>query len=152
MNLEPSPMRTAWNTIRVFISSTFRDMSAERDYLVRFIFPKLRLELLKRRIHFVDVDLRWGVTSDQDAYEVCMEEIDLCRPRFICILGGRYGWIPRAAEELSITASEILYGALSHPEQVMFRYFYFREPSVTRSIPEPSAKDYREPEDSFPAL
>ena len=145
-------MRTAWNTIRVFISSTFRDMSAERDYLVRFIFPKLRLELLKRRIHFVDVDLRWGVTSDQDAYEVCMEEIDLCRPRFICILGGRYGWIPRAAEELSITASEILYGALSHPEQVMFRYFYFREPSVTRSIPEPSAKDYREPEDSFPAL
>src|SRR5450631_4461653 len=47
-----------WRTIRVFISSTFRDMHAERDYLVRFVFPRLREELLPRRIHFVDVDLR----------------------------------------------------------------------------------------------
>jgi len=29
-------MRT-WRTVRVFISSTFRDMHAERDYLVKFI-------------------------------------------------------------------------------------------------------------------
>ena len=28
--------------IRVFISSTFRDMQAERDYLVKFIFQQLR--------------------------------------------------------------------------------------------------------------
>ena len=28
--------------IRVFISSTFRDMGAERDHLVKFIFPQLR--------------------------------------------------------------------------------------------------------------
>jgi hypothetical protein len=27
--------------IRVFISSTFRDMKEERDYLVKFIFPQL---------------------------------------------------------------------------------------------------------------
>ena len=25
--------------LRVFISSTFRDMHAERDYLVKFVFP-----------------------------------------------------------------------------------------------------------------
>lgn len=35
-------MSTCWETIRVFISSTFKDMQAERDYLVRFVFPKLR--------------------------------------------------------------------------------------------------------------
>ncbi len=87
-------MAGTWKTVRVFISSTFRDMQAERDWLVRFVFPRLREELLKFRIHFEDVDLRWGVTSDQDAFDLCMDEIDNCHPRFICILGGRFGWVP----------------------------------------------------------
>ena len=60
-------MSATWKTVRVFISSTFKDMQAERDHLVRFVFPRLREELLGRRMHFVDVDLRWGVTSEQDA-------------------------------------------------------------------------------------
>ena len=33
-------MPTTWKTIRVFISSTFRDMHAERDHLVRVVFPE----------------------------------------------------------------------------------------------------------------
>jgi hypothetical protein len=87
-------MAEAWKEIRVFISSTFRDMQAERDHLVRFVFPRLREELAKRRIRMVDVDLRWGVTADQDAFELCMREIENCHPRFLCMLGGRYGWVP----------------------------------------------------------
>ena len=39
-------MANDWKTVRVFISSTFRDMQAERDHLVRFVFPRLRQELL----------------------------------------------------------------------------------------------------------
>ena len=35
-------------TIRVFISSTFRDMHAERDYLSRQVFPELRSRCQKR--------------------------------------------------------------------------------------------------------
>ena len=54
-------MTRQWQTVRVFISSTFRDMNAERDHLIRFVFPRLREELLKRYIHLVDVELRWGV-------------------------------------------------------------------------------------------
>jgi len=42
-------------TVRVFINSTFRDMHAERDRLVRFVFPRLREQLLPHRIHLVDV-------------------------------------------------------------------------------------------------
>ena len=34
-------MAATWKTISVFISSTFRDMQAERDDLVRFVFPRL---------------------------------------------------------------------------------------------------------------
>jgi len=36
--------------IRVFVSSTFRDMKEERDHLVRFVFPGLWEQLLPRRI------------------------------------------------------------------------------------------------------
>ena len=54
-------MTATWKTVWVFISSTFRDIQAEQDHLVRFVFPKLRQELLQRRIHLVDVDLRWGI-------------------------------------------------------------------------------------------
>jgi len=39
-------MSAIWKTVRVFISSTFRDMHAERDHLVQVVFPKLRHELL----------------------------------------------------------------------------------------------------------
>lgn len=53
--------------IRVFISSTFRDMHAERDYLSRVVFPELRSRCLKRGAEFIGFDLRWGVTA-QGAY------------------------------------------------------------------------------------
>ena len=141
-------MAAGWRTVRVFISSTFRDMQAERDHLVRFVLPRLREELLRRRIHLVDVDLRWGVTAEQDALEVCREIIDECRPRFICMLGGRYGWIP-PGEERSITADEVHYAALDRLDVDQYRYFYFRDRAATESIPEDAAREggYRE----FPA-
>jgi hypothetical protein len=41
-------MPEAWRTVRVFISSSFRDMQAERDHLVRFVFPRLRGEAAVR--------------------------------------------------------------------------------------------------------
>jgi hypothetical protein len=143
-------MASEWRTLRIFISSTFRDMQAERDHLVRFVFPQLREDLLKRRIHLVDVDLRWGVTADQDAFELCMDEIDRCHPRFICMLGGRYGWVPPGAER-SITASEVHYAVLDRVDQAGFRFFYFRDPHATASIPDPAAAGYRELEGSSAA-
>lgn len=214
-------MTEGWNDIRVFISSTFRDMQAERDHLVRFVFPRVREKLLRRRLRLVDVDLRWGVTADQDAFDLCMEEIDRCRPRFLCMLGGRYGWVPppktiptatlegildggspagevtageraaigrlyepggdhyelrekpKAKAEVerydsdgnvavalfqradvpeardSITAAEVLHGALDALDEPLFRFFYFRDPAATAAIPEPWAADYREPGGSF---
>ena len=34
-------MTTQWETVRIFISSTFDDMHAERDYLVKQVFPRI---------------------------------------------------------------------------------------------------------------
>ena len=55
-----------WETVSVFVSSTFNDMHAERDYLVKEVFPSLREWCERRKLRLVDVDLRWGVT-DADA-------------------------------------------------------------------------------------
>lgn len=46
--------------IRVFVSSTFRDMKAERDYLVKVTFPQLRKRCESRGVVWGEVDLRWG--------------------------------------------------------------------------------------------
>ena len=137
-----------WRTVRVFISSTFRDMQAERDWLVRFVFPRLREELLPRRIHLVDVDLRWGVTSEQDALGVCREIIDECWPRFMGILGGRYGWVPPGRTE-SITADEIHYAVLGREaEKRGHGLFYFRDENATLRMAEEAPGEFREPEGS----
>lgn len=141
-------MAQAWKTVRVFISSTFRDMHAERDHLVRFVFPRLREELLPRRIHLVDVDLRWGVTSEQDVSEVCREIIDECRPRFLCMLGGRYGWVP-PGKNRSITADEVHYGVLDRMlNDRGFAYFYFRDDTATAAMVETTLSELRETQGS----
>jgi len=141
-------MAQVWKTVRVFISSTFRDMQAERDHLVRFVFPRLREELLPRRIHLVDVDLRWGITSEQDVSEVCREIIDECRPRFLCMLGGRYGWVP-PGKNRSITADEVHYGVLDRKlNDHGFAYFYFRDDAATAAMVETTPGELREPQGS----
>jgi len=92
-----------WLTRPVFISSTFRDMQAERDYLRHVLFPRLEEELRKGRIQFEAIDLRQGVETadvpDEAAREhlvlkVCLEEIQRIRTFLIVLLGDRYGWVP----------------------------------------------------------
>jgi hypothetical protein len=87
-------------TVRVFISSTFRDMHAERDHLVTVVFPELRERVERLGLEFFDVDLRWGVPAKDangetaNSWEYCRQWIDRVEPFFVCILGQRYGWVP----------------------------------------------------------
>jgi hypothetical protein len=88
-----------WENVHVFISSTFNDMHAERDYLVKRVFPQLSAWCEERRLHLVDIDLRWGVseadaTKNKRVVQVCLDRIDACRPFFLCLLGQRRGWVP----------------------------------------------------------
>jgi len=87
-----------WETVSVFISSTFNDMHAERDYLVKYVFPELAERCEKRKIRLVDVDLRWGVTHEEsennDALRKCLENIDDTHRFFLCLIGQRRGWVP----------------------------------------------------------
>lgn len=124
-------MNDVWRTVRIFISSTFRDMQAERDHLVRFVFPQLREALVEHQIHLVDVDLRWGVTSDQDVVMVCQEIIDECKPRFIGILGGRYGWTaPGHPSQLQRKKSTMEFSCSRKTKHVRFSTFDQTTPPI----------------------
>ncbi|MBI2837255.1 MAG: DUF4062 domain-containing protein [Acidobacteria bacterium] len=120
----PPTHSRSWRTIRVFISSTFRDMHAERDHLLRTVFPELKELCRTHRVHLIDVDLRWGV-SEADAergkaIDICLDEIDTCRPYFLGLLGHRYGYVPPGHQH-SITAEEIYHGVLHNdvPKQIL---------------------------------
>src|SRR5258708_22368611 len=84
--------------IRIFISSTFRDLMRERDLLVKQVFPALRRKCAARFVTFTEVDLRWGITEEQAAegkvLPLCLAEIARSRPYFLCLLGERYRWSP----------------------------------------------------------
>ena len=87
-----------WIDVSVFISSTFNDMHAERDLLLKKVFPELSEWCARRHIRLFDIDLRWGVTDDdaknRNTVEVCLRNVDRCRPFFLCFLGQRRGWVP----------------------------------------------------------
>ena len=90
--------------MRVFVSSTFRDMAAEREWVMKEILPAVQREVCDPRgVLLTAVDLRWGITTEQsnsgDTVAICMAEIDRCRPHFVCMLGQRYGWASSSSRD-----------------------------------------------------
>jgi hypothetical protein len=84
--------------LRLFLSSTFRDMQKERDILARLVLPRQRAILAAAGTTLQEVDLRWGVTTamsrDGGALAVCLREIAGCFPLVLGMLGRRSGWQP----------------------------------------------------------
>ncbi|KAL6063505.1 DUF4062 domain-containing protein [Balamuthia mandrillaris] len=169
-NRAPIASHAQNRNVRVFISSTFRDMTDEREHLVKFTFPKLRKFCSERGVFLTQVDLRWGITTEQskagDTINICLSEIDRCRPYFVCMLGDRYGWAqPRdgskedellaltfkraeskfpwihAYYDRSITELEVRHAVLNDPSESTLKHslFYFRQPL---SRPSASASSY----------
>ncbi len=149
----------------IFISSTFKDMQAERDYLHEKVFPGIRRLVGKYGEDVQELDLRWGVdtyqmSEEESGYQVlrvCIDAIDRCKPYIIVLLGERYGWIPdkQLVENLrderlkqhyeaamSITSLEIRYGALSEEETLERCIFCFRDPDFISQIPEEQRSIY----------
>lgn len=161
------PETAPWKARPVFISSTFKDMHAERDHLRHHVFPNLAEKLRERRRHLETIDLRIGVETIELAGEeekelqvlkVCLDEIERSRPFLIVLLGDRYGWIPlesrmkAAVQEAgiatevagkSVTALEIEYGVLlTDPAQGRRCLFFFRDPLPYDEMPPEIAERY----------
>lgn len=133
--------------VRVFISSTFLDMTEERNHLTQLVFPRIRELVYQRMIHVVDLDLRWGISKKDSRstkiIDICMDEIIRCRPFFLGLLGNRYGWIPdesqlgdfgslkqkypwitqQMLEGKSITEMEFYFGALADDADTNASFF-----------------------------
>ena len=143
--------------IRVFISSTFRDMQDERDELMKKTFPVLRRKATERDVTLTELDLRWGITPEESesgkVVEICLREIENSVPFFIGIIGNRYGWIPGPGDlgeslrerysqvddyverRLSVTEMEMQFGVLERRED-MHAYFFLKE-QETNDVDEP---------------
>ncbi len=94
-------------TFRVFVSSTFSDLRAERDALQEHVFPALSRLCTAAGATFQPIDLRWGVSDeaglDQQTMTICLTELQRCqgtelKPNFLILLGDRYGWLPLPPE------------------------------------------------------
>ncbi len=150
--------------IRIFISSTFRDMFKEREELIRNIFPRIRRFANERYVEVTEVDLRWGITKEQaehgETLRICLEEIYKCMESpifFVGMLGGRYGWIPDNLNEkikaslyddlrfqdllkkfpvdtVSVTELEILFGILENENHKQITFFYLRDPELSKKF------------------
>ncbi|MEM3318795.1 MAG: tetratricopeptide repeat protein, partial [Thermoplasmatales archaeon] len=139
-------------TIHFFVSSTFRDLNDERNYLVNVTFPDLIRKARERGVYVTYVDLRWGITEESlsKIINICLDEIDRARPYFIGILGNIYGSVPEVWGEIrelanvpdnlkkkwiqegySLTHIEMDYGVLTKPETADYSYFYFKSEKVT---------------------
>jgi tetratricopeptide (TPR) repeat protein len=156
----------AWKNIPVFLSSTFRDMHAERDYLIKVTFPALREKLLPYRFELFDIDLRWGITEDEAKNEqvisLCLEQVDQCRPFFLAFLGERYGWIPSQVPSdtqtrfplvtkfpgVSVTELELRHGILN-AENAPRAMVLLRKPETLETIPPATRqRDFTEADDA----
>ncbi|XP_041849088.1 telomerase protein component 1 isoform X3 [Melanotaenia boesemani] len=148
----PASPKIRWQGVRVFISSTFRDMHAERDVLVRSVFPELRRRAAMHCLSLQEVELRWGVTEEESerSTDLCLSEV--CRSQMLVgILGERYGqvpprpalpdlpqysWLASAPEGLSITEMEIRQFQALYPETAHQRMLcYIRDPNIIKSVP-----------------
>ena len=143
-----------WPTVRIFLSSTFKDMSVERDLLVKRVIPRLRERCSELRLHLEEVDLRWGILANEPPeriIESCLEtslECDI----FCGLVGHRLGWVPerhhvpRALQEryrwrfgASITEMEAVYGALERPRDkgaAAGALFFLRSEKALATVPE----------------
>ena len=120
-------MPQASKTFRIFVSSTFSDMKAERNALQEYVFPRLRELCTQHGTRFQAIDLRWGVSEeaslDQQTMKICLEEIARCqrvtpRPNFIVLLGDRYGWQP-LPEEIPAAEFEAILERVSPEERAL---------------------------------
>ncbi|GIF23585.1 hypothetical protein Ate02nite_63150 [Paractinoplanes tereljensis] len=121
---------------RLFVSSTFADLQAERHALQTFVFPRLRELCAAAGARFQAVDLRWGISQeagdDQQTLAICLREVRRCqqltpRPNFLILAGERYGWRP-LPPDIPIEDFPVLEAAIADPaDREFLRTCYRRD-------------------------
>jgi WD40 repeat protein len=122
-------------TFRLFVSSTFSDLKAERNALQERVFPRIRALCQQHGARFQAIDLRWGVSAeaslDQQTMNICLGEIARCqettpRPNFLILLGDRYGWQPLPSQ-IPATEFEAILNVLDEENRKLLHTWYHRD-------------------------
>ncbi|XP_005101748.1 uncharacterized protein LOC101864694 [Aplysia californica] len=91
------------SAIRVFFSSTFTDMTEERNLVMRTVVPEIKSFCQDKDLTFEVVDMRWGVRedayADHQTCDLCIAEIEKSEraslgPNFVVFVGDKYGSRP----------------------------------------------------------
>jgi len=136
-------------------------MHAERDHLLRFVFPELREKLHYYGIALDEIDLRWGITEEQinegKLLDLCLQHIEES-DYFVGIVGQRYGTVvnelPQSvlkrfeslnpARKYSVTELEIRYALQVLGKPLQSAFFYFREESGMEQVPDDQLIVYKD--------
>jgi hypothetical protein len=102
---EGTDMSCVRKVVRVYVSSTFRDMHAEREVLETVVFPELRLRSEHLGIDVIKIDPCYGVTEEEAEGDAALgrrlQILVQCRPYCIgllgCTTGGRSGSAGRSS-------------------------------------------------------
>jgi telomerase protein component 1 len=163
----PIQIVSQWKTIKVFISSTFKDFHTERDILSRTVFPLLRSKLSEYMINIYEIDMRWGITEQEannnETLKLCLNQIMDC-DYFIGLIGNRYGmrlneynashdWLNSYPAGASITELEIeaqIRKCTNSHNEFEKSFFYFRDNnSFISSVPEIYRNHFEDEEDDL---
>ncbi|KAJ8408417.1 hypothetical protein AAFF_G00258310 [Aldrovandia affinis] len=112
---QPTDGPELWsNVVRVFISSSFSDMSREREALLEKAYPELQSFCQSLGLVFEVVDLRWGVRDtisvDHMTTELCLQEIQSCS-------AGKSLWPPADSRLIPENEFELLLSKLSKEKE-----------------------------------
>ncbi|MBI4616115.1 MAG: DUF4062 domain-containing protein [Planctomycetes bacterium] len=128
-----------WQSLKVFVSSTFKDLEKERDKL-HAAFEGVKERIAERRLSLIPYDLRWRDRKPgEPVVDWCLEAVHECQ-YFVNILDGRYGWRPPDAGGGAANVRALSITEMETEEAVRRgarRLFFFREAS--RGTP-PEAK------------
>lgn len=88
--------------LRVFISSTFRDLTEERDHLHTKVLPDVHKRCDELGVTFTQLGFRAAAEDATSAMvRNSLEEIDRARPYFLGITGSLYGLVPQTTDLLN---------------------------------------------------
>lgn len=144
-------MTTIWQTCKVFVSSTFKDLELARDRLAQ-MFRNVEKNMLDRQVTIMPYDLRWRDRhSTEPIAQWCIKMVKGCA-YFIGILAYRYGWRPPLdgyghpnTKNMSVTEMEIREALQSVAPQC--RFFCFADENIP-----PDAQETQEDLASLAAL
>jgi WD40 repeat protein len=146
-------MPSSQKTFRIFVSSTFSDMRAERRILQEAVFPRLKSLCERRGAGFQAVDLRWGVNEeaqlDHKTMDICLNEIARCqkfspKPNFIILMGDRYGWQP-VPSRIPSTEMGLILGLVGQADAAFAKNWYREDLNAAppEYVLQPRGDEYR---------